>query len=324
MRWSYEEMPTTLDGLLAFPITPFDNAGTLNVAALSAHTEMLLSYEVRGLFPGCGTGEMGALSPDEYAALISASVAVADGTVPVFAGIGFGSALAAEMAQVAEAAGADGALVFPPYLQSPGSDEYLDYYRSLAAKTRLALVIYQRDAAVFTAETTARLAEVPNIVGIKDGTGRIELLQQQVTVVDRSRFGFLNGAPTAELLAPALQPYGITAYSSALLNVVPELASEFFHALSARNGERVDELLREVVYPFVRLRDREPGYAVSLIKAGARLRGVDTGAVRAPLTEPGERDLADLKAWLAKLGLSDVLLPRAAGTPVGLAAVRDA
>ncbi|WAX59002.1 5-dehydro-4-deoxyglucarate dehydratase [Jatrophihabitans cynanchi] len=309
MRWSYEEMPAALDGLLAFPITPFDGAGALNARALHSHTELLLSYGVSGLFPGCGTGEMGALSPDEYATIISTSVAVAEGAVPVLAGVGFGASLAAEMVQMAEAAGADGALVFPPYLQSPGSDEYLDYYCSLAAKTPLALVIYQRDAAIFTADTVARLAEVPNIVGIKDGTGRVELLQQQVTAVDRSRFGFINGVPTAELLAPALRPYGITAYSSALLNVVPELASEFFHALRTGDTERVDELLRQVVHPFVRLRDREPGYAVSLIKAGARLRGADTGTVRAPLIEPNERDLADLRTWLAGLRLSDVLIP---------------
>ncbi len=94
---------------------------------------------------------------------------------------------------------------------------------------------------------------------------------------------------------------GVPAYSSAVHAFAPEIAGAFFTALCDDDHGTVDTLLRDFHVPFVELRDRAPGYAVSLVKAAARLRGQPVGPVRAPLADPspaGLADLADLKALL--------------------------
>ncbi|MFE9969252.1 hypothetical protein ACFYRD_00490 [Streptomyces hirsutus] len=99
------------------------------------------------------------------------------------------------------------------------------------------------------------------------------------------------GAPIAAL--------GIPACSSAVHAFTPEIADACFTALRDGDHTTVDTLLRDFHVPFVELRDRTPGYAVSLVKAAARLRGRPVGPVRTPLTDPSPSDLTDLKALLA-------------------------
>jgi 5-dehydro-4-deoxyglucarate dehydratase len=232
-----------------------------------------------------------------------------DGRVPVLPGVGFGHSIAAEMLSAAQELGADGALVFPPYMSQSSSAGQHDYFASLAAGCDLGLLLYQRDWTVFTPDEVARLATVPNIAGLKDGTGRVDLLVKQIAAVSDKNFGFFNGAPTAELIAPAMQAIGVTSYSSALLNFVPEIARAFHLALTSGDQEAVADLMNRAVVPFVRLRDRAPGYAVSLVKAGVAMRGLEVGPVRAPLEQPGDDDLRDLRRYLETLDLDHPLHP---------------
>jgi 5-dehydro-4-deoxyglucarate dehydratase len=98
--------------------------------------------------------------------------------------------------------------------------------------------------------------------------------------------------------ARAYATVGVPAYSSAVHAFAPEIAKAFFTALRAGDDETVNKLLRDFYVPLVELRDRVPGYAVSLVKAAARLRGLPVGPVRAPLTDPSPADLADLEKVL--------------------------
>ena len=312
MRWSAQELPKAVSGLLGFPITPYDVDGGVDDDALRAQVAMLLAHGAQALFPACGTGEMQSLSPAEYRQVLRACVAEAAGRVPVLPGVGFGHSLAVEMLAVARADGADGALVFPAYMTHTASAGQYDYFASLAASSELGLVLYQRDSTVFSPDEVVALAAVPTIVGLKDGTGRVDLLVNQVDAVAQSidtDFAFFNGAPTAELIAPAMQTIGITSYSSALLNFVPEVATGFYRALISRDAEKVAELMATAIVPFVRMRDRVPGYAVSLVKAGVALRGLEVGPVRAPLIQPLPEDLHDLQQYLDTLDLAHPLHP---------------
>lgn len=108
-----------------------------------------------------------------------------------------------------------------------------------------------------------------------------------------------NGAATAEIQARQYASIGVGAYSSAVHAFAPEIADAFFAAHRDGDDHTVERLLRGFYVPLVELRDRVPGYAVSLVKAAARLRGKPVGPVRAPLTEPGPDDLAALEALLA-------------------------
>lgn len=312
MRWSHQELPDAVAGLLGFPVTPFDAAGRVDETALRAQVAMLVTHGARALFPACGTGEMQSLSATEYRQVLRACLAEAAGAVPVLPGIGFGHSIAVEMLAAAQADGADGALVFPPYMHHKGAAGRHEYFASLAATSDLGLILYQRDSTIFTPDEVVALAGVPTIVGLKDGTGKVDLLVKQVDAVASSvetEFAFFNGAPTAELIAPAVQAIGITSYSSALLNFVPEIAGAFYRALTARDFQTVADLMATAIVPFVRLRDRAPGYAVSLVKAGVSLRGLDVGPVRAPLEQPSPDDLRDLHQYLEDLGLAHSLHP---------------
>jgi 5-dehydro-4-deoxyglucarate dehydratase len=113
------------------------------------------------------------------------------------------------------------------------------------------------------------------------------------------QFQFLNGLPTAELSAAAYAAIGITAYSSAVLTFVPEIATAFHTAVTVGDQATTGALLAAFYLPFAELRAQVPGYAVALVKAGARLSGQDVGGVRPPLTDPTPEHRQRLAAIVA-------------------------
>ncbi|MFB6777784.1 5-dehydro-4-deoxyglucarate dehydratase [Streptomyces sp. NPDC056352] len=284
-------------GVLSFPLTSFRDDGSLDLESYRAYLTAQLFTAPGAVFPACGTGEFGALDEDEYRAVVEATVEVADGRLPVVAGIGYGWAQALRFARIAEEAGADALLVLPHYLVGAPQDGLVEQLRRIAAGTRLPLIAYQRGQAVFTAASVRRIAEIPTVIGLKDGHSDLDRLQR-LTLAAPDGFLFFNGAATAEIQARAYATVGVPAYSSAVHAFAPEIADACFTALRRGDDEEVNKLLRDFYVPLVELRDRAPGYAVSLVKAAARLRGLPVGPVRAPLTDPGPADLADLEKLL--------------------------
>jgi 5-dehydro-4-deoxyglucarate dehydratase len=193
--------------------------------------------------------------------------------------------------------------VLPHYLVAAPQDGLVAQVEAIAGRTGLPLVVYQRGQVAYTAGSLARIARIPGVIGLKDGHSDLDRLQR-LTLAAPDGFLFFNGAATAEIQARAYATVGVPAYSSAVHAFAPEIADAFFAALQDGDQGTVDKLLRDFYVPFVELRDRAPGYAVSLVKAAARLRGLPVGPVRAPLTDPCAADLADLGALLdAGLGL---------------------
>lgn len=301
--------------LLGFPITPYTDSGGINDDALASHVEMLLSYGAEAIFAACGTGEMQCLSIDEHERVVRVTAQATAGRVPVFTAAGFGLDQSLAMIDRAQRSGASGVLAFPPYLSSADDETLYAYYAALAARSSLPVVIYQRDAVRFSPSVLGALSRLANIVGLKDGSGEVDLLQRQIREVEDPRFVYFNGTPTAELFAPAMAKAGVRSYSSALLNVVPEFASAFNAAFKSGDGSLQQRLIDDVVIPFVDLRDRRAGYAVALIKAGVAARGCTVGDVRAPLLTVTDKDHRDLLAWLEELDLADPLKPKAADAP---------
>lgn len=291
-----------LDGLLFFPVTPYGPDGEVDEAALRTHVRRGVEAGAGAVFACCGTGEFHALTQAEYRRGVAAAVEGAAGRVPVVAGVGYGTALAVEYAGLARDAGADGLLAMPPYLITPSQEGLLAHYGALAAASDLDLVIYQRDNAVFAPGTVVELAKLPNVVGLKDGLGDLDLMQRIVSAVRTdlpgSGFRYFNGLPTAELTVLAYRAVGVTLYSSAAFCFAPEIALAFHRALGEGDDATVERLLDGFFRPLVELRNQRPGYAVSLVKAGVRLRGLDVGEVRPPLTEPTAAHVKELSALL--------------------------
>ncbi|MFE2157742.1 5-dehydro-4-deoxyglucarate dehydratase [Streptomyces lydicus] len=284
-------------GVLSFPLTSFRPDGSLDLDAYRAYLAQQLATSPGAVFPACGTGEFTALDEDEYRQVVTAAVEVAAGRLPVVAGLGYGWAQALRFARIAEEAGADAALVLPHYLLQAPQRGLVEQLRRIAAGTRLPLIAYQRDQVAFTVESLRRIAELPTVIGLKDGHGDLDRLQR-LTLSAPDHLLFFNGAATAELQARAYAAVGVPAYSSAVHAFAPEIADAFFTAVRDDDRATADALLRGFYVPLVELRDRVPGYAVSLVKAAARLRGRPVGPVRAPLTDPGPEDLDELEKLL--------------------------
>ncbi|MFF8671657.1 5-dehydro-4-deoxyglucarate dehydratase [Streptomyces sp. NPDC015242] len=284
-------------GVLSFPLTCFRDDGALDPDGFRRHVAERLAAAPGAVFPACGTGEFFSLDEDEYRQVVTLTVEEAAGRVPVVAGTGYGWAQAARFARIAEDAGADALLVLPHYLVAAPQDGLVAQMEQLAARTPLPLIAYQRGQVAYTAASLRRVAALPTVIGLKDGHSDLDRLQR-LTLAAPEDFLFFNGAATAEIQARAYAAVGVPAYSSAVHAFAPEIAGAFFTALRDGDHGTVGELLRGFYVPLVELRDRVPGYAVSLVKAAARLRGRPVGPVRAPLTDPSPADLAALGTLL--------------------------
>jgi len=285
-------------GVLSFPLTSFREDGALDPDGFRAHLADRLAAAPGAVFPACGTGEFFSLDEDEYRQVVRITVQETAGRVPVVAGTGYGWAQALRFARIAEEEGADALLVLPHYLVAAPQDGLVAQLERIAAGTRLPLIAYQRSQVALTAASLKRVAALPTVIGLKDGHSDLDRLQR-LTLAAPADFLFFNGAATAEIQARAYATVGVPAYSSAVHAFAPEIANAFFAALNDGDRGTLDALLRDFYVPLVELRDRVPGYGVSLVKAAARLRGAPVGPVRAPLTDPSAADLADLKTLLA-------------------------
>ncbi|MEV5319079.1 5-dehydro-4-deoxyglucarate dehydratase [Streptomyces sp. NPDC052687] len=288
---------TVPSGPLFFPVTAFGPDGGVDLDVYRAHVRRGVEAGAAAVFACCGTGEFHALTPEEFQRCVRAAVEETAGRVPVVAGAGYGTALAVRYARLAEEAGADGLLAMPPYLVVAGQEGLLRHYRELAAATALPVIVYQRDNVVLTPETVVELARTDGVVGLKDGLGDLDLMQRIVSAVRTEAPGdflYFNGLPTAEQTQLAYRGIGVTLYSSAVFCFVPELALAFHQALRTGDDTTAHRLLDGFYRPFVELRAQGRGYAVALVKAGVRLRGLDVGEVRPPLNEPGEDHVKQL------------------------------
>jgi len=288
-------------GLLSFPVTPFKPDFSFDEATYRANLDWLCGYEIAGLFAAGGTGEFFSLTPAEVPQVVAVAVDETRGRVPVLAGTGYGTAIAREIAVGAETAGADGLLLLPPYLIHSEQDGLAAHVEAVCKSTGLGVIVYNRDNAILQPDTLARLCErCPNLVGYKDGIGDIELMTR-VHARMGDRLTYIGGLPTAETFALPYLDMGVTTYSSAVFNFVPEFATRFYAAVRRRDHKLIHAALTDFILPLIAIRNRRKGYAVSMIKAGMKVIGRDSGPVRPPLTDLTDAEVAELAVLVAKL-----------------------
>jgi 5-dehydro-4-deoxyglucarate dehydratase len=272
-------------GLLSFPITDFDAEGNFRPSTYVERLEWLAPYGATALFAAGGTGEFFSLTHDEYSQVIKTAVDTCAGKVPILAGAGGPTRSAIAFAQEAERLGAKGVLLLPHYLTEASQDGLVAHVEQVCKSVNIGVVVYNRAQCRLTPDSLEKLADrCPNLIGFKDGIGDIELM---VSIWRRmgDRFSYLGGLPTAEVYAAAYKALGVPVYSSAVFNFMPKLAMDFYHAIPQDDFATTNRLLDEFFLPYLAIRNRKAGYAVSIVKAGARLVGHDGGPVRAPLTD---------------------------------------
>jgi 5-dehydro-4-deoxyglucarate dehydratase len=301
-----EYSPTDLaaqlkSGLLSFPVTHFTDDLQLDEAGYRKHLSWLAEYPVAGLFAAGGTGEGFSLTFEETDRVVSAAVDEVAGSVPVLAPATGSTANAVAQAKAAEAAGADGLLLMPPYLTESSQAGLVEHVTQVCQATGLGVVVYSRANAVLHDEAVATLADRnPTMIGFKDGVGSIEQMTRTYARVG-DRLMYVGGLPTAETFALPLLQLGVSTYSSALFNFVPQWAIEFYDAVRAQDRDEVYRRLSEFVLPYLDIRDRTPGYAVSIVKGGLAAIGRPAGPVRPPLTDLRDSEVAELRDLIARI-----------------------
>jgi len=296
-------LPTELaqiigSGLLSFPVTHFTAENSFDESAYRSHIGWMLDHKPAGLFAAGGTGEFFSLTLGEYTRVVRAAVEENAGRIPMLAGCGYGTAMAIEFAHAAASAGADALLMLPPYLVNADQAGMIAHVEAVCAATKLGVIVYNRDNFILNEESLEKICErCPNLIGFKDGVGDIEMMTRIYSRMG-DRLVYVGGLPTAETFALPYLEMGVTTYSSAIFNFIPHFANRFYDAVRKRDSETVYSMLKEFVLPYIAIRNRRKGYAVSIVKAGMTAIGQPAGHVRTPLMDLGPEEYATLQALI--------------------------
>jgi 4-hydroxy-tetrahydrodipicolinate synthase len=272
-------------------VTPFKN-GEVDVEALEGLVEFQVRQGVTGLVPCGTTGETPALTEEEDRLVVETVVRVADGRAPVIAGTGSNSTdMAIKYTRMAEKAGADGSLQVAPYYNKPTQEGLFRHFSTIAESTSLPLILYNipgRTSVTLSAETTARLAEIPNIVGIKDSTLSMNMVSDMKRLCGDD-FTILSGDDPMTLPMMSLGGKGVISVAS---NVAPAAVSEMVKALNSDDFERARELHYELL-PLFRALFLETNPIP--VKAAASLLGLCSDEMRLPLVPMSGENLRKLQ-----------------------------
>jgi 5-dehydro-4-deoxyglucarate dehydratase len=297
-RMQPNELRQKLQGVIAFPTTPFKSDLSLHLEGLRYNLRSLLKHPVCAVVAAAGTGEIHSLSQAEQLAVVKTTVEEVKGRVPVLAGTGFNMHIAIELAQQAAAAGASGILAFPPYYGTDVGDGLVLYYRGIAAATQLGMIIYSRDWFAPSATSVERLAqEIPNLIAWKDGQAdirRYQMIRQHVG----DRLHWIGGA--GDDMVPGYYSMGIRTYTSSIANVAPKLSLRLHELASAGHSTELSKLMNELVIPLYALRARRKGYEVSAMKAMMDMIGMAGGPVRPPLADLRPDEIKLLQATMER------------------------
>ncbi len=289
-------------GLLSFPITDFNANGDFNAKGYAERLEWLAPYGASALFAAGGTGEYFSLSGSEYGQIIKTAVDTCRGKVPIIAGAGGPTRTAIAHAQEAERLGAHGVLLLPHYLTEAGQEGLIAHVEQVCKSVKFGVIVYNRNVCKLTPESLAILADrCPNLIGFKDGVGDIEMMMS-IYLKMGERFSYLGGLPTAEVYAAAYKALGTPVYSSAVFNFIPKTAMAFYEAVRTDDHATQHRLLKDFFMPYLDIRNKGHGYAVSIVKAGAQLMGHGAGPVRAPLTDLKPAEMEALGRLITALG----------------------
>jgi 5-dehydro-4-deoxyglucarate dehydratase len=292
-----------LQGIWAFPVTPFDDQLAVDTDALQATLEFLRAARPSGLVAAGGSGEHFSLDLDEYRSVVQHVVRAAKGALPVIAGVGGGYGTAIQQARVARDAGADGLMALPPSYPRADDDGLVAYYATLAGVSGLPLVLYTRDWAAYSPDLVARLAEIPAVVGLKEGQGDLRALARLRARLG-DRLAWLGGI--GDDLAIGYAAAGAAGFTSSIFNFAPTIVHELWDAATGGDLARARALSERWITPVYAMRARRAGYEVSVTKAAMRLVGLPGGRVRPPLVELSPSEVDELQQLLVGLPRASV------------------
>jgi 4-hydroxy-tetrahydrodipicolinate synthase len=289
--------------------TPFDDSGALDLDAFATVCGLQLTAGATALVVCGTTGEAPTLTPSEHVELISSAVEIAQGQIPIIAGAGSNSTShAIELTEDAEAAGADAILSVVPYYNKPTQEGLYAHFREIAGATGLPIILYDipgRSACSLADQTLARLAELPQIIGLKDATGDVTRPARLRAPLGRE-FRLLSGDDATAL---AFLSEGGDGCISVTSNVAPGLCRSMYFALRQGNMACAQRLARPIAQ-LTKVLFKESG--PSPLKCALNYFGLMSSKVRLPLVDVSEATRTELLAALADLseGFGDCMITK--------------
>jgi len=287
-------------GIIPAMVTPFDSDEQLNENALAMLVERLITDGVHGVFVLGSQGEYYALTADEKRRAIEVPVAAARGRVPVYAGTGANTTRdAVRLTQMAESAGADAVSVITPSFITPSQDELYEHYRAVAACTRLPVLLYSNPARTgvnLSVRLAARLAELDNVVGIKDSSGDLTTTASFINETPES-FRVLAGRDT---LVFATLLYGGAGAVAASGNVAARQLVRIYDACMAGDMEGARQAQAELAPLRAAF---SLGTFPAVIKEALLMAGLDAGPCRRPVGPLSQDARMQLRQVMGELGL---------------------
>jgi 4-hydroxy-tetrahydrodipicolinate synthase len=288
-------------GIIPPVATPMQANEDLDLPRFRWFLDYLLNAGVHGVFVLGTNSEFYALDEREKQQVIASALDHVRGRVPVWAGTGAETTReAVRLTKMAEKEGAQGVSVITPYFLIPSQQEIFDHYRRVAESTRLPVVLYNNPATCggvkIDVDTVARLAEIPNIIGIKDSSGDLQNTNEYLRVVP-DRFSVLQGRDT--LIYHALI-FGARGAIPATGNIAPRLLVEIYE--SFQRGDHAAAMAAQKRLAPIRLA-LNLGTAPGGVKAALALMGMPIGPCRAPINPLPPEKQQKMKAALEAAGL---------------------
>jgi len=295
-----KELKARLRGVLAFAITPFTDEQELDERALAHIIDVMCQSGIQVVVCAGAVGEFFSLSLEEYQQVIRTTVRAARGRVPVIAGIGHSTRLACELARYAEAEGVSGLMINPFYYVDPDLEGLCRHYEALAEASTLGQIIFSTGQFSYTPELVERLAQIDNVIGLKDEVGDLKTF---VATVERlgDRLAWINGM--AEPLTAAYFACGATSFTTGMANFSPEIPLSIYNAAEAKDYTTVRSLVAQKITRISQLRAKRKGYSTAVLKESMNLVGLPAGPCRWPLTPLRAEDREELKVILRDLKL---------------------
>ncbi|HBN76283.1 MAG TPA: 4-hydroxy-tetrahydrodipicolinate synthase [Planctomycetaceae bacterium] len=285
-------------GVTVALVTPFRDS-KVDEAGLRKLVDQLIEAGVDALAPCGTTGESPTLSHDEHDRVIAITCEQSNGRAKVMAGTGSNStAEAIRLTKQAKKAGADGALIVSPYYNKPMQSGFYEHYKAVAEEGELPVVVYNipgRSAKNIEPETIIKLAELENIVAVKEATGSMDQASQVLAATE------LTSLSGDDSLTLPLMSLGASGVVSVVGNIVPEDVKAMVEAASAGKWDEA----RKLHYRLFGLCRDMLSLATNPIpvKAAMKILGRDTGDLRLPLTPLEQAGVESLKKTLDNYGL---------------------
>ena len=291
---------TTFEGIITYPITPFDEQGNIDVAALNTLIDRLVSTGSNAIAPLGSTGESAYLNDDEWVQVAEASIKAVAKRLPVIVGVSdITTQGAVSRAKIAESLGADAVMVLPASYWKLSDEEIFEHYAAIAQAISVPIMVYNNPATSgidMTPELICLMFQsIDNVTMVKESTGDVQRMHK-IAALTQGDLPFYNGSNPLALEAFAA---GASGWCTAAPNLIGDLPLRLYRAVKDNNLDSARELFYQQL-PLLQFILK--GGLPTTVKAGLALKGLNVGVPRKPLSPLSVSNTEQLETLLRAFG----------------------